>query len=143
MIQLKKATFKIIEANKYEVAIKNEEEVVDMDVGEVGDPMMTATTSKEERAQQEVMGEAPQDRGMTSHSLNVIIVKILVITLPSVEQLSIIELKRRSTMLKRKVIKKMEPCFWLTRTMQEVQIIHGTLIPVQAIICVEKEACRA
>ena len=44
--------FKIIEANKYKVAVKNEEEVVDMDVGEVGGPMMTTTTtSKEEKVQ--------------------------------------------------------------------------------------------
>ena len=77
---------------------------------------------------------------MTSHALNVTIVKSFVITLPSVEHLSIIELKRRSTTLKKEV-KKMEPCCWLTRIMQKVKIIHGTLIPVQAIICVEKEAC--
>ena len=50
--------FKIIEANKYEVTVENEEEVVDMDVGQVGGLMMTTTTSKEERAQQEVVGEA-------------------------------------------------------------------------------------
>ena len=58
MIQLKKEMFKIIEANKYEVAVENEEEAVDMDVGQVGGLMMTTTTSKEERAQQEVVGEA-------------------------------------------------------------------------------------
>ena len=46
--------------------------------------------------------------------------KSLVITLPNVECLTIRELKRRSTMLKKEV-KKMEPCCWLTRTMQEVK----------------------
>ena len=66
--------------------------------------------------------------------------KSLVIKLPSVKSLSIIELKRRSTTLKKEV-KKMEHCYWLTKTMQEVMIIHGTLISVQAIICVKKEAC--
>ena len=109
MIQLKKATFKIIEANKYEVTVENKKQVVDIDVDEVGGPMMIATTSKEEKTQQEVMGEATQDRGMTSHTLNDIIVKSLVITLPSVDHLSIIELKRRLTTLKKEV-KKMEPC---------------------------------
>ena len=109
-----------------------------MDMGEVGSLMMTTiTTSKEEKVQKEVMGEATQDRGMTSHALNVAILKSLVITLPSVEHVSIIELKRRSTTLKKEV-KKMEPCCWLTRIMQEVKIIHGTLIPVQAIICAKK-----
>ena len=77
---------------------------------------------------------------MKSHALDVTIVKFLVITLPSVEHLSIIELKRMSTTLKKEV-KKMEPCCWITRIMQEVKIMHGTLIPVQVIICVEKEAC--
>ena len=77
---------------------------------------------------------------MTSHTLNAIILKSLVITLLSVENLSIIELKRMSITLKKEV-KKMEPCCWLKRTMKEVKIIHGTLIPMQAIICVEKEAC--
>ena len=66
--------------------------------------------------------------------------KSLVIKLPSVEHLSIIELKRRSTTLKNEV-KKMEPCYWLTKTMKEVTIMHGTLISVIAIICVKKEAC--
>ena len=81
-----------------------------MNVGEVGGPLMTTTTtSKEEKVQQEVVGEATQDQGMTSHALNVTIVKILVITLPSVEHLSIIELKRRSTTMKKEV-KKLEPC---------------------------------
>ena len=128
-----------MEANNYEVAVENEKEVVDIDVGEVGAPMMiTTTTSKEEKVQQEVVREATQDRGMTSHTLNVTIVKSLVITLPSVEHLSIIELKRRSTTLKKEV-KKLEPCCWLTRIMQEVKIIHGTLIPMQAIICVKKK----
>ena len=106
-----------------------------MDVGEVkGSMMTTTTTSKEDKVQQKVMGEATQDRGMTSHALNVTIVKSLVITLLSVEHLSIIELKRRSTKLKKKV-KKMEPFCWLTRIMQEVKIIHGTLILVEAIMC--------
>ena len=69
--------------------------------------MMTVTiTSKEEKAQQEVMGEATYDRGMTSHTLNVTIVKSLVIMLPSIEHLSIIVLKRRPTTLK-KGVKKM------------------------------------
>ena len=55
---------------------------MDMDMGEVGGPMMTTiTTSKEEKVQQEVMGEVTQDRGMTNHALNVTIVKSLVITL--------------------------------------------------------------
>ena len=90
MIQLKKVPFKIIEANKYEVAIENEEVVIDMDVGEVGGPMMTiTTTSKEEKVQQEVVGEATLDQIITSHTLNVAIAKILVITLPSVEHLSV------------------------------------------------------
>ena len=112
-----------------------------MDMGEVGGPMMTTTTTfKEEKVQQEVVGEATQDRGMPIHALNAIIVKSLVTTLPSVKNLSIIELKRRSTTLKKEA-KKMEPCCWLTTIMQEVKIIHGTLIPMQAIICVEKEAC--
>ena len=140
MIQLKKATLQVIEANKDEVAVENKEEVVDMDVDEVGGPMMKTTTSKEDKAEQEVMGEATQDQGMTSHTLDVIIVKSLVITFLSVEHLSIIELKRRSTTLKKEV-KKLEPCCWLIGTMQEVKMIHGTLIPVQATICVEKEAC--
>ena len=84
---------------------------MDIDVAKVGGRMMTTiTTSKEEKVQQEVMGEATQDRGMTSHELNVTIVKNLVIMLSSVEHLSIIELKRRSTTLKKEV-KKMEPCF--------------------------------
>ena len=53
LIQLKKKTFKIIEANNYEIAVENEEEVMDMDMGEVGGPMMTTiTTSKEEKVQQ-------------------------------------------------------------------------------------------
>ena len=85
------------------------------------------------------MGEATQDRGMASHALNVIIVKSFVNTLCSVEHLSVIELKRRLTTLKKEV-KKMESCCWLIRTMQKVKIIHGTLIPVQAIICVEKKS---
>ena len=76
---------------------------------------------------------------MTSHTLNVIIVKSLVITFMSVEHLPIIELKKRSTTLKKEV-KKLEPCCWLTRTMQEVKIIHGTLIPMQACLW-KKEAC--
>ena len=51
--------FKIIEAYKDDVAVENEEEAVDMDMDEVGDSMMTVTrTSKNEKAQQEVMGEA-------------------------------------------------------------------------------------
>ena len=38
--------------------VENEEEVVDMDVDEVGGPIMTTTTtSKEEKAQQKVVGE--------------------------------------------------------------------------------------
>ena len=68
--------------------------------------MTVTTTSKEEKAQQEVMGEATQDRGMTSHTLNVTNVKSLVIRLPSVENLLIIVLKRRPTTLK-KGVKKM------------------------------------
>ena len=105
--------FKIIEAYKDEDAVENEEEAVDMDMDEVGDSMMTvARTSKNEKAQQEVMGEATQDRGMTIHMLNVTITKSLVITFPNVEHLAIRELKRRPPTLKKEV-KKMEPCWSL------------------------------
>ena len=82
---------------------------MDIDVDEVEGLMMTTTTtSKEEKAQQEIVGEATQDYGMTSHTLNVIIVKTMVITIMNVEGLTIRELKRRPTTL-RKEVKKMEP----------------------------------
>ena len=82
--------------------VENEKKVMDIDVDKVGGPTMTTTTtSKDEKTQQEVVGEATQDLGMTSHTLNVTIVKILVITLPNVECLVIRELKRRPIMLKK------------------------------------------
>ena len=115
----------MIKANKDEVVIKNEDEVMDMDMDEVRGPTTKTTTSKEEKAQQEVEGEAIQNRGMTRCILSATIVKSLVIMLPNVEFLAIIELKRKQTTLKKEV-KKMVPCCWLIRIMKEVKIIDGT-----------------
>ena len=125
LIQLKKKVIAMIKANKDEVVIKNEDEVMDMDMDEVRGPTTKTTTSKEEKAQQEVEGEAIQNRGMTRCILSATIVKSLVIMLSNVELLAIIELNRRQTTLKKEV-KKMVPYYWLIRIMKEVKIIDGT-----------------
>ena len=81
-----------------------------MDMDEVGGPTMKTTTIKNEKAQQEVVEEEIQ--GMTSHVLNATIVRNLDIMLLNVELQSILKLKRRPIMLKKKAKKMVFRC-WL------------------------------
>ena len=122
-----------VEANKEEVAVKDE------DVDEVGGPTMT-TTTKEEKAHPEVVGEEPQNQGITSHRSNATTVRSLGIMLPNVELRATTELKRRSTTLK-KELKKMRHYCWLTRTMKGVEIHNGISTMARATTCAGEKAC--
>jgi len=101
---------------------------------------MTTTITKEEKAHPEVVGEEPQNQGMTSHGSNATTVRSLGIMLPNVELRATTELKRRPTTLKKELKKTRRYC-WLTKTTKGEEIHNGTLIVLRATTCAGEKAC--